>query len=350
LNQIEYIPGNGQVVHHIVFYYDPSSQSQLLDNLDPGPGFQSFGVGPISGQAEWIGAWAPGQGITELPVNMGIKIPAGADYVMEVHYAPGYSGSQDQSSINLKFTPAAGVREAYTKPILDYQNDITDGPLFIPKNTVQTFHQEDGVGGTDISLIGLFPHMHRIGKSYKIFSVDTANDTLPLIEIPEWDFHWQGYYTVQQLLKIPKNSTLYGIATYDNTVNNPDNPSSPPQDVSAGENTTDEMMICFFTYTNYQAGDENIILDSTLLNTSLPPSIHSTLKVYPNPTTDIVTVVFQNSMPFTLRLLDLQGKLIEEKTNNTPIQMLDIRSFEAGIYLLEVQTEAGVATYKIWKK
>ncbi len=360
LGQIEYLPGNPAIVHHIVFYYDPTPTSAYLDQSDPLPGFESYGVGPLSSSGVWIGAWAPGQSTNILPANMGLKIPAGADFVIEVHYAPNSQGQTDNSSVNVAYTPppATGtIREVYTEPVLTYQNDMTDGPLFIPANTVKTFHQEKNIGGTDISLIGLFPHMHRVGTSINTYA-KKGNITTPLIDIPKWDFHWQGYYTVQSLLKIPANSILYSAATYDNTTNNPDNPSSPPQDVGAGEHTTDEMMITFITYTLYQTGDENIILDSTMLSTGISPALSVLpFTVSPNPA--------QNSLRFSIdlaknsevnyRLTDVLGKVVlQGKKENAAagnfVQSIDIQALSKGNYFLSVSAEGRYGVQKIVKE
>lgn len=52
---------------------------------------------------------------------------------------------------------------------------------------------------------------------------------------------------------------------YDNTVNNPQQPFFPPKDVGWGEKTTNEMLFLFATAAIFQPGDQNIVLDSTLL-------------------------------------------------------------------------------------
>ena len=85
-------------------------------------------------------------------------------------------------------------------------------------------------------------------------------DTIPLISIPSWDFNWQGFFTFPTLTKIPSGYTLHGIASYDNTSANPFNPNDPPQNVTFGEGTTDEMFFVFFDYVLYQGGDELISL------------------------------------------------------------------------------------------
>jgi hypothetical protein len=57
---------------------------------------------------------------------------------------------------------------------------------------------------------------------------------------------------------IPAGTVVKAEAFYDNTENNEENPNSPPEDVWVGEETTDEMMIIFFSYTIYFPGDEDI--------------------------------------------------------------------------------------------
>ena len=62
------------------------------------------------------------------------------------------------------------------------------------------------------------------------------------------------------MTKIPSGYTVHGIASYDNTSANPFNPNDPPQNVTFGEGTTDEMFFVFFDYVLYQEGDELIAL------------------------------------------------------------------------------------------
>ena len=353
INQIEYLPGNPAIVHHVVFYYDPTQTSFQYDNMDPGPGFGSYGVGPVANSAEWIGAWAPGQGPTILPPNMGFLVPAGAYFAIEVHYAPGSQGLVDDTKVNLKYTTVTPVREVFTEPIMTHAGDMLDGPLFIPANTVKTFHQANNAPNNDISMIGIFPHMHRVGSSYKVFNYQNT-DTIPLIDIPSWDFHWQGYYTYQRLLQIKANSTFFGIATYDNTTNNPDNPSSPPQDVGEGEQTTDEMMVAFITYTNYQTGDENVILDSTLLATPISPAQKGRLFVYPNPAESVLylrTEEMKGGTTAHLTLSSITGALIQEETLTIgeKYHAISIKSLNPGVYLLTLEGEQGKWVQKIVK-
>jgi hypothetical protein len=50
---------------------------------------------------------------------------------------------------------------------------------------------------------------------------------------------------LQSSKRLPKGTELLLEAHYDNSEDNPFNPSSPPRIVTFGEETTDEMCFCF---------------------------------------------------------------------------------------------------------
>jgi hypothetical protein len=104
LNQIEFIPGNSAVVHHIFLYHDTSNISHDLDISDPLPGFADSGFAPASKYAEILCGWIPGGDMITLPENMGFEVPTGADFVITIHYAPGSAGETDSTKINLKYS------------------------------------------------------------------------------------------------------------------------------------------------------------------------------------------------------------------------------------------------------
>ena len=115
----------------------------------------------------------------------------------------------------------------------------------------------------DLSLLTINPHMHLLGKSFLAYALKPDGDTVRLIRINRWDFRWQYFYTFPKMVKIPKGSTIAAIGVYDNTVQNPNNPFSPPREVvgtNGSMRVTDEMFQLIMTYLPYQAGDENISL------------------------------------------------------------------------------------------
>jgi hypothetical protein len=177
--------------------------------------------------------------------------------------------------------------------------------------------------------------MHKVGKSYKIFSTNSANlDTTPYIHIPEWDFHWQGFYTFQKIQKLSLNENLWGVGVYDNTANNPENPNSPPANVYWGEQTTDEMMITFLAYTPYQPGDENIILDSLAFSGLERISASRKIQLYPNPCANELMINMHNQPlnSYNYQIINSSGMVVLYGTYNNKI---NTQKLLPGIYSIK---------------
>lgn len=347
ITDFEVIPGNRAIVHHVIVWEDTSDVPSQLDLADPDPGFTNFG-GSGSSKSNMIGFWVPGMSAFKWPTGMGQLLPAGTDIVIQVHYPGGTFNATDSTHIRLK-TSSAALRNVYTLPVLNHDNTITNGPLFIPANTTPTFYSQFTIP-FNLSFISVGAHMHLLGQSAVTFGVTLLNDTIPFLRINEWDFHWQGLYQFRNVLKIPAGTTLYGICNYDNTLNNPHNPNNPPQDVSVGEATTDEMMLFYFSFTQYVTGDENIVIDSSAIVTSVyDPAfadIIQTPQLYdpaPNPSGDFVNLSFY--LPATddviFRIYDLKGAIVKTSDQHFDaglnIHRISINDLASGEYILKMQ-------------
>lgn len=108
----------------------------------------------------------------------------------------------------------------------------------------------------DISLLGMFSHMHVRGKDMTFFATapDTPRETL--LQIPNYNFEWQlGYEIEPGRKRLPKGTIIEAVAHYDNSAFNPYNPD-PNRTVPWGEQTYDEMFngFVFFVDDNEQLG------------------------------------------------------------------------------------------------
>ena len=340
MTAIEVVPGNRQVVHHVLVYQDTAATTIQLDTLDPLPGYTSFG-GVGSNTAKLIGAWVPGAEPNFLPTGMGVPIPAGTNIILQIHYPVGSSFQQDSTKVKFLLTPNPSTRIVTVAPILNHSVSLTNGPLFIPADSVKTFYGQQATP-INVTLLAIAPHMHLIGTSIKAYAVTLALDTIPLINIPSWDFHWQGAYHFRKPVAIPAFSSFRSEAVYDNTSNNLFNPNIPPQDVSVGESTTDEMMLIYFYFLQYQTGDENIIVDtSTAVNTYNGCSFATSLSeiahafspgVYPNPAIDAVVIDLPAGKTMNMDVFDTSGKLLKSFDQLKDDFMLDISGWDSGVY------------------
>ncbi len=90
---------------------------------------------------------------------------------------------------------------------------------------------------------GVFPHMHLLGKQFKLTAIPPEGDPISLLEIDDWDFNWQNFYEYATPIKLPAGTKIVMETVHDNSADNIHNPSNPPREVKWGEQTTDEMAI-----------------------------------------------------------------------------------------------------------
>lgn len=357
---IEVIPGNASIVHHVLAYIDPNGtySTDTTSHNCAGPSSQSI---PL------VAGYAPGSRPDQFPnstnLKLGVEIPANANIILAMHYPEGSQGILDSTRINFHFYPQGtqGVRIMNAAPIL---NDLS---FTINANTVDSveayFPGPTTPVPVDFTLFSIFPHAHLIGKNFIVYAVNQFPpfDQIPLIHIPEWDFDWQGFYVFKYMKKLPTGYKLYGKCVYDNTVNNPFNPNSPPQNISFGLNTTDEMFLVYFQYMFYQNGDENYNIDS-LLNLQTPTGVEPLSVIdnglfvtsYPNPSAGdaVIHLYSEKNQSASLQLYNLQGQLIrtfferkrlsgEEKLfwNGSDNQGNEV---PPGVYLIQLETEKGL--------
>ncbi|MBS3914219.1 MAG: T9SS type A sorting domain-containing protein [Bacteroidetes bacterium] len=339
LTEIEVVPGNYSVVHHVLVFHDTSKVPLQLDSADPNPGYLGFG-GTGSSTSKMIGVWVPGQDPFQMPPGMGIKLEKNGYIILQVHYPANIQDVTDSSKVYLKYSSSA-LREVGIAPALNHiAPSLQNGPLYIPANQKKDFTSKYTVP-IDISIFAVAPHMHLIGQKIKAFGVVKPGDTNKFISIPQWDFHWQRTYTFTKVQKIPSGTVLWGNASYDNTSGNPLNPNKPPKAVSLGEATTDEMMLVYFWYTLYQNGDENMVLDTTQPKNLSHTNSFATHSIvgFPNPAGEIYHLrgVTNEKDRLNYQLFNVAGKLIpcSWKWNGEEVEF-DIRNLAAGNYYLKI--------------
>jgi len=357
-SEIEVKPGNPSIVHHVLLYEDTTNLIRLKDSADAGVGYTSF-FGTGSNDSKLVGEWVPGTQHIKFPNGMGARLRKNTRLVMQIHYPKGTYLKLDSTRVNIKFAANSSsplFREVFMLPALSEAN-LKNGPLVIPPNVVKTFTATN-LAATNLplplpyfTLLSVAPHMHLIGKQMKVFALENGtNDTIPFINIPEWDFKWQGVYNFRNPIKVAIGSTLVAHSAYDNTSANPSNPNNPPVTVTQGESTTDEMMLVFFAFTAYLPGDENIVIDNSPIVgiNEFQKDIVSRLQVYnvfPNPAKNSAQLDYFSPNSQTqarAKITSLDGKVVKEWS--ATLQQghgslpLNLESLSKGQYFISIQT------------
>jgi hypothetical protein len=217
-------PGQRQAIHHILaFIVEPHG-----------------GNGPGDAGNILVG-YAPGENPLKLVPGTAVLVKAGSSIRFQVHYTPNGKAAKDRSYI--------GVRFAKEPPTHRAIRGMSVNPMLrIPPNDPNYEVRSSYTVPRDITLDSLMPHMHLRGKDFQYTLVYPDGRREIVLNVPKYDFNWQLLYQLKSPMVLPKGTRIDCVAHYDNSPNNKYNPD-PTEEVHWGDQTFEEMMIGFFTYT-----------------------------------------------------------------------------------------------------
>src|SRR5690606_22058415 len=92
-----------------------------------------------------------------------------------------------------------------------------------------------------LHIVRMYPHAHYLGRSFELYALLPDERKQPLLQIPDWDFNWQGDYRFKEPVSIPAGATIVMSWVFDNSDENPRNPNLPARRVRYGGSSLDEM-------------------------------------------------------------------------------------------------------------
>jgi hypothetical protein len=255
-------PGDPHIVHHAIAYIATAAQIpsyQKLNGVDGQPGWTCFGgPGSIGSPQQWLGFWVPGSLGADFPANTGILVEPGSAIVLQVHYNTANTPpAPDQTSVSVELaasvtTPAALV--AFADP------SWTQGNMPIPGGAPDTTYNysvdlTQGVNKVSVGVLsdnvplnvyaaGL--HMHTRGSQIKTLINRKNGDSECLLDIPAWNFSWQGAYTLSQPAVFNPGDKIYLECHWNNTAANQpyvNGQQVAPINLNWGETTEEEMCL-----------------------------------------------------------------------------------------------------------
>ena len=105
--------------------------------------------------------------------------------------------------------------------------------IFFVDDREFTIHQPTITGGQIMDIAG-------IPRENGLIEILPDGTQQKILDVPDYDFHWQTYYMFAKPLEIPAGAKLVSSAWYDNSATNPANPD-PKATVKWGDQTWDEM-------------------------------------------------------------------------------------------------------------
>ena len=239
IRAMELRPGSKRAVHHANLIVDHARMLRQRDGQDGQPGFPGMDVetevsGEFDPDSHFL-FWKPGSPPQEEPQDMGWKLDPGSDLIVNLHLQPTGKPETVDVAVGLYFAD----RPAKRFPMLVQLEH--DGALDIPPGAsrfVVTDHLKLPIA---VDVLAIYPHAHYLGKQIDAWAELPGGGRRALLRINDWDINWQATYTYRDPVSLPAGTTVEMRITYDNSENNPRNPSHPPKRVHGGNRSIDEM-------------------------------------------------------------------------------------------------------------
>ncbi|HEX6883773.1 MAG TPA: tetratricopeptide repeat protein, partial [Planctomycetota bacterium] len=231
---LQFRPDNRAVLHHAILFVDGSGHARAEDRRDPEPGYESMGLGVLRPPNGQFVSWTPGKGAIEYEPGIAWTLDETLDVVLQLHLRPAGRPEPIRVVVGLYFADAPPTRHPLA--IRLWSRDID-----IPAGQADYVIEEQYTLPVDVSLHGVYPHAHYLGKDLRGWAVLPDGSEQALIHIPSWDFNWQEEYFYAEPLALPKGTVVHARYVYDNTAANPLNPHQPPRRVRYGFQSSDEM-------------------------------------------------------------------------------------------------------------
>ncbi len=228
IKAVEYVPGDRQVLHHIITYLS-SPADRTSSGSDDG-----------NGLGDSIGGFAPGRQPDIWRDDSGALVRAGSSLLLQMHYTTSGKETVDETLIGIYL---------HDEPPKYVMSGSSAGQrrFLIPPHAKE--HKLEGVQEVDRDawLYGLMPHMHYRGK-YMNYTAEYPDGTTELLlSVPKYDFNWQFNYQLEEPVFLPAGSKIIARGAMDNSERNPYNPD-PSKPVRFGLQTMHEMFFGFTTY------------------------------------------------------------------------------------------------------
>jgi hypothetical protein len=235
------------VVHHANVTVRPPG-AQGYRNYAPGVFFvPTKGAAPRSPSAapsattvteDYLVGYTPGKQAINLDSNEARLVPAGSDFIFQMHYSPNGKEMSDRSKVGIIFAKAPPTKRVSRLVAANTAMVIPPGD--------PDYHVDSAITlATDAEIVSIKPHMHLRGKWMEVRVIYPTGEKETLLSVPKYDFDWQLDYIPVHPIVAPKGTRFEVSAGFDNSANNRFNPD-PTASVHWGDQSFDEMMANFF--------------------------------------------------------------------------------------------------------
>ena len=249
---LHFRPGN-PAVHHANIRIDPTPASRRLDEEDPGPGYEGVILRSADFPDGHFLGWTPGLAPPEGSRDLSWRLPAGADFVVQLHMRPTGAVETIAPAIGLYFSDEPPART----PVMIR---LGRQRLEIPAGDSRFRVADDYRLSVDVELHAIQPHAHVRARAVRAWASLPGGARRELLWISDWDFRWQDQYRYAAPLWLPAGTRIQMEYVFDNSASNVRNPDRPPRRVEWGWRTSDEMADVWMQVITRSASDRARLL------------------------------------------------------------------------------------------
>jgi hypothetical protein len=254
ISAIQALPGNPSVVHHMGIAevaLAPGVNAGSLGQLNDVERRLGMPAGTLARPRpsvvdpfdpslyDMLAAYTPGSTYERYAAGSAKLLKAGPDQYISfnIHYTTTGQAAEDHSRLGLWLSAQPPARQLFRAPmpgktiiangrelLSDDPGTLAEGTQFaLPPIPAFADHYEL-VGITALlrpmTIYSLQPHAHLRGRSFRYAAVYPDGHEQILLDVPEYDFHWQLTYQLRDSLTLPAGSTLVVTGRYDNSTHN----------------------------------------------------------------------------------------------------------------------------------
>lgn len=281
------IPGNERIVHHLVAFKVNRAVVPMLKKLEAEedrPGYRCFGgsfpdrlgdesvrvrmekefpgqMARLKDSDMWLLHWAPGMGETMLPGGVGIPVSGDDVIILQMHYYSAAAPGESDSGTTVLFKTEKQVEKPAFVFALSYDpwfGGKYNKSMVIPAGESATFTTKESLANIvdhgkrqfnisgvvkNVEILSANLHMHSYGASTETALLLPAGNRQMLLNIKNWDLHWQRDYMFKVKIVIPANEMT---TTFQDLTCRYVNPTR--KDVYGGLGSDDEMCLSMSIY------------------------------------------------------------------------------------------------------
>jgi hypothetical protein len=232
---IQVVPDKDEYVHHAIVNVGNGACSAL-------------GI-----LAENVYSFRPGSQRLVFEEGDAMLIPAGKTIAVQHHYNTRFASasSSDQSELHLWTLPAGQkpVRKISRMPNHDMLINIPVGAVNQREGEPASISAPAGS-----EIIGISPHMHYLGQTFKETLTRRDGSEVCLVNIPDWDQDWQldYFYKPEDYIKVASGDVANQTCMFSNRPEDqgtdPSGKPFTPQYTTYGEDTRQEMCLGYIWF------------------------------------------------------------------------------------------------------